>query len=188
MTAPSAGTGTPTIERFRGLLSAHIDAHDTYDLTPSVDATHDAHMWQHVGATETAMLDYVASLLSRIEQLQTAEQWLSTELKWLREERKEILALVPEETAPEFAPTPVVERIQRLRSRIERAEADTTLRHLQQVNDARAVRWLAGSRPWSLLEIAGEMCGEAGEAAMSGWIGELRITALDEIPDDEDHL
>lgn len=47
----------------------------------------------------------------------------------------------------------------------ERGTAPVTLRELQRINAARAVRWIGGTRPWSLLEIAGEMCGEAGEAA-----------------------
>lgn len=41
-----------------------------------------------------------------------------------------------------------------------------TLRRLQEVNAARMRRWHeGGTREWSVLEWAGAMCGEAGEAA-----------------------
>lgn len=41
-----------------------------------------------------------------------------------------------------------------------------TFERLQNINLARAEIWHTGSvRPWSLLEWAGAMCGEAGEAA-----------------------
>lgn len=40
------------------------------------------------------------------------------------------------------------------------------LYHYQQVNWQRALQWHeSASRPWSVLEWAGAMCGEAGEAA-----------------------
>jgi NTP pyrophosphatase (non-canonical NTP hydrolase) len=39
------------------------------------------------------------------------------------------------------------------------------LRTLQEANVSRAKRWHADAEPWSLLEWAGAMCGEAGECA-----------------------
>ena len=37
------------------------------------------------------------------------------------------------------------------------------MREAQRINAARSERWMAGSVGWTKLEIAGEMCGEAGE-------------------------
>lgn len=49
---------------------------------------------------------------------------------------------------------------------VETATSGITLKLFQDVNWSRAIRWAEGStRPWSLLEVAGELCGEAGEAA-----------------------
>lgn len=41
-----------------------------------------------------------------------------------------------------------------------------TIRHIQALSKSRAARWHEGEdQPWSLLEWAGAMCGEAGESA-----------------------
>jgi NTP pyrophosphatase (non-canonical NTP hydrolase) len=40
-----------------------------------------------------------------------------------------------------------------------------TFSHAQNVNFARAHRWRGDTRAWTLLEVTGELCGEAGEAA-----------------------
>lgn len=38
-----------------------------------------------------------------------------------------------------------------------------TIRSIQAINQARSDRWMAGSPGWTILEVAGELCGEAGE-------------------------
>lgn len=40
-----------------------------------------------------------------------------------------------------------------------------SFRQIQEMSRRRANRWHDGAEPWSLLEWAGAMCGEAGEAA-----------------------
>lgn len=52
---------------------------------------------------------------------------------------------------------------------VERIKAPTTgttdLRDMQRINGERSDRWMAGTPGWTVLEVAGELCGEAGELA-----------------------
>ncbi len=124
MTTPE-GTGTPIVTRIAE-MERLVESMTTWPPGMQRDE-----VVEKIAASKSALRSWVrecvedrASLLSRVEQLTDCQELLLTEIKGLRDERRQILAIVPEQSAPEFAATPLVERVDRLRSRIERAEAE----------------------------------------------------------------